>query len=131
MNANAAATVVVLGANSLRTIDVLRTLSRLRHLSWLASDLSQPTYFSECPIACIVIADDLDNQSALTVLGCLRNANPARPIYLVTDANDMQRAVEGMRLGATAVVEIPPSYELLRDYVSRALTHSPESSPLR
>ena len=40
---------------------------------------------------------------------------------VITDPDDMAEAVSAMRHGATAVIEIPPSYAALREEVTRAM----------
>jgi FixJ family two-component response regulator len=44
------------------------------------------------------------------------------PIFVITDPDDVAEAVSAMRHGATAVIEIPPSYAALREEVARAMT---------
>ena len=41
-------------------------------------------------------------------------------VFVITDPDDVAEAVSAMRLGATKVIEIPPSYAALRDEVTRA-----------
>jgi DNA-binding NtrC family response regulator len=112
--------VLVLGIGSSRTIDVLRTLSPLRNVSWLASLSAMPSGWNLEDFACVVVADDLTEDSNLELVAKIRAISPDLPICLVTEADDLADAVAGMRLGATRVVEIPPSYDLLRRYVANA-----------
>jgi DNA-binding NtrC family response regulator len=63
----------------------------------------------------------MDQESAADILVRLREARPVLPVFVVTDTNDVADAVQAMRLGATAAVEVPPSTGLLREYVTQAL----------
>ena len=129
MTAISAVAVVVLGKNSPRTIDVLRTLAHLHNISWLASQSAILSRLTCKDVACVVIADDLEEASSLDLLRHIRQHKPDVPIYLVTETDAMADAVAGMRLGAAAAIEIPPCYELLRDCVSKALDGVPDSKP--
>ena len=50
-----------------------------------------------------------------------RGLRRSLPIFVITDPDDVAEAVSAMRNGATAVIEIPPSYAALREEVARAL----------
>ena len=45
---------------------------------------------------------------------------PELRIFVLTDPDDVAEAVSAMRHGATAVIEIPPSYAAMCEEVSRA-----------
>jgi DNA-binding NtrC family response regulator len=117
----AARGVVVIGIGSARTREVLRALTEVPNVVWPTSRGDALLHCAGEDTACVVIADDLDGESALDLLSYIRDRRPNLPIYLVTDSGDMADAVAGMRNGATAVVEIPPSYDLLRSYVLQTL----------
>ena len=68
-----------------------------------------------------MIADDLHEESIDEFLQEARELHRNLPIFVITDPDDVAEAVSAMRHGATAVIEIPPSYAALRDEVARAV----------
>ena len=70
---------------------------------------------------CLVIADDLREEPIDEFLQEARELQRNLPIFVITDPDDVAEAVSAMRHGATAVIEIPPSYAALCDEVSRAV----------
>ena len=71
--------------------------------------------------ACLVIADDLREEPIDEFLQEARELQRNLPIFVITDPDDVAEAVSAMRHGATAVIEIPPSYATLREEVTRAM----------
>ena len=69
---------------------------------------------------CLVIADDLREEPLDEFLQEARELHRNLPIFVITDPDDVAEAVSAMRHGATAVIEIPPSYAALREEVARA-----------
>jgi DNA-binding NtrC family response regulator len=55
------------------------------------------------------------------ILVQFRELRPIMPIFVVTEVDDVADAVQAMRLGATAAVEVPPSAGRLLEYVSQSL----------
>jgi len=72
-------------------------------------------------VACLVIADDLREESLDEFLREARELYRNLPIFVITDPDDVAEAVSAMRHGATAVIEIPPSYAALREEVARSV----------
>ena len=70
---------------------------------------------------CLVIADDLREEPVDEFLQEARELQRNLPIFVITDPDDVAEAVSAMRHGATAVIEIPPSYAALREEVARAV----------
>jgi FixJ family two-component response regulator len=113
--------VVVVGARTARTRAVLQALAEFENLVWPESRGSALPHCLSEATSCLVIADDLPEEPATEILMYVRERRPELPIFLVTDSGDLAEAVFGMRAGATAVVEVPPSANLLREYVLQAL----------
>ena len=67
---------------------------------------------------CLVIADDLREEPIDEFLQEARELQRNLPIFVITDPDDVAEAVSAMRHGATAVIEIPPSYAALREEVT-------------
>jgi DNA-binding NtrC family response regulator len=114
-------TVVVIGNASDRTRAVLRALAGLPEVVWPSSTESAFDQLRSPGIACVVLADDLLEENIADVLVQLREMRPTVPIFVVTDVDDVADAVEVMRLGATAAVEVPPFAGRLLEYVSQSL----------
>ncbi len=112
---------MVVGRSSPRTRIVLSVLDGLCPIWWPASEAVVFDKLSGPQLACVVLADDLNDESIADLLMRLRESYPVLPIFVITDTNDMADAVQAMRLGATAAVEVPPSAALLREYVTQAL----------
>jgi FixJ family two-component response regulator len=113
-----ARSIIVAGQSSQRTRDVLRALSGFRNVIWpstLEAALAQST-----DAGCLVIADDLQEEPIDEFLQEARGRHRNLPIFVITDPDDVAEAVSAMRHGATAVIEIPPSYATLCDEVTRA-----------
>jgi DNA-binding NtrC family response regulator len=105
---------------SSRTREVLGALAQAANTTWMASLASMSPACNLDDFVCVVVSDDTTDESSLNVLAQIRSERPHLPILLVTDTDDMADAVAAMRLGATRVVEIPPCYDLLRQYVVSA-----------
>jgi DNA-binding NtrC family response regulator len=70
--------------------------------------------------ASVVIVDGQDGAGLASLLAAVRAARPTLPLFVVLAADGVVRAVEAMRAGATAVVEVPPNGALLREQVREA-----------
>jgi FixJ family two-component response regulator len=114
-------TVIVAGQSSQRTREVLHALRGFANVIWPTSLESALEQASAKDAACLVIADDLREESLDEFLQEARELRRNLPIFVITDPDDVAEAVSAMRLGATKVIEIPPSYAALCDEVSRAL----------
>jgi len=114
-------TIVVAGQSSQRTLKVLRALSGFANVIWPASLEAALAQSSSAQAACLVIADDLQEEPIDEFLQAARGRLRNLPIFVITDPDDVAEAVSAMRLGATAVIEIPPSYAALRKEVTRAM----------
>jgi FixJ family two-component response regulator len=110
--------IIVAGQSSQRTRDVLRALSQFQNVIWPTTLESALAQSSEA--GCLVIADDLQEEPIDEFLQEARGRNRSLPIFVITDPDDVAEAVSAMRHGATAVIEIPPSYATLCDEVTRA-----------
>jgi len=113
--------IVVAGQSSQRTREVLNTLRGFTNVIWppsLAATLEQT---GSKDAACLVIADDLHEEPIDECLQEARELQRNLPIFVITDPDDVAEAVSAMRHGATAVIEIPPSYAALREEVARAI----------
>jgi DNA-binding NtrC family response regulator len=113
--------VVVIGNASDRTRAVLRALAGLPEVVWPSSTESALGHLRLPGIACVVLADDLLDESVADLLVQLRELRPAIPIFVVTEIDDVADAVQAMQLGATAAIEVPPSAGRLLEYVAQSL----------
>jgi FixJ family two-component response regulator len=114
-------TIIVAGQSSQRTREVLNALSGFTNVVWPKSLESALEQTRSTDAACLVIADDLREEPIDEFLQEARELQRNLPIFVITDPDDVAEAVSAMRHGATAVIEIPPSYATLRDEVSRAM----------
>lgn len=113
-----ARSIIVAGQSSQRTHDVLRALSGFQNVIWPATLESALAQSSDA--GCLVIADDLSEEPIDEFLQEARGLHRNLPIFVITDPDDVAEAVSAMRHGATAVIEIPPSYAMLCNEVTRA-----------
>jgi DNA-binding NtrC family response regulator len=116
-----ARTVIVAGQSSHRTREVLKALQGFTNVIWPTSLEAALEQTGAADVACLVIADDLREEPLDEFLQEARELHRNLPIFVVTDPDDVAEAVSAMRHGATAVIEIPPSYAALRDEVARAV----------
>jgi len=116
-----ARTVIVAGQSSNRTREVLRALRGFHSVIWPKSLEAALEWTGTADVACLVIADDLREEPVDEFLREARELHRNLPIFVITDPDDVAEAVSAMRHGATAVIEIPPSYAALREEVARAL----------
>jgi FixJ family two-component response regulator len=114
-------TIIVAGQSSQRTREVLNALSTFTNVIWPTSLESALAETRSADAACLVIADDLREEPIDEFLQEARELQRNLPIFVITDPDDVAEAVSAMRHGATAVIEIPPSYSTLRDEVARAM----------
>ena len=114
-------TIIVAGQSSRRTRDVLNALQGFSNVIWPDSPEATLEQARSADAACLVIADHLANEPVDEFLQEARGLQRNLPIFVITDPDDMAEAVLAMRLGATAVIEIPPSYAALREEVARAM----------
>lgn len=114
-------TIIVAGQSSQRTHDVLNALSDFSNVVWPRSLESAREQTRSADAGCLVIADDLREEPIDEFLQEARELQRNLPIFVITDPDDVAEAVSAMRHGATAVIEIPPSYSTLRDEVTRAM----------
>jgi DNA-binding NtrC family response regulator len=114
-------TIIVAGQSSQRTREVLNALSGFTNVIWPRSLESALEQTRSADAGCLVIADDLREEPIDEFLQEARELHRNLPIFVITDPDDVAEAVSAMRHGATAVIEIPPSYSTLRAEVSRAL----------
>jgi DNA-binding NtrC family response regulator len=113
--------IVVAGQSSQRTREVLNTLRGFAHVIWPPSLEAALEQTGSKDVACLVIADDLHEEPVDEFLQEARELHRNLPIFVITDPDDVAEAVSAMRHGATAVIEIPPSYAALREEVARAI----------
>jgi DNA-binding NtrC family response regulator len=116
-----ARTIIVAGQSSQRTREVLQALRGFTNVIWPKSLESALEQASSADAGCLVIADDLREEPIDEFLQEARELHRNLPIFVITDPDDVAEAVSAMRHGATAVIEIPPSYATLRDEVTRAV----------
>ena len=116
-----ARTVIVAGQSSHRTREVLQALRGFHNVIWPTSLEAALEQTGSADVACLVIADDLHEEPLDEFLQAARELHRNLPIFVITDPDDVAEAVSAMRHGATAVIEIPPSYAALRDEVARAM----------
>jgi len=114
-------TIIVAGQSSQRTRDVLNALSGFTNVIWPKSLESALEQACSADAGCLVIADDLREEPVDEFLQEARELHRNLPIFVITDPDDVAEAVSAMRHGATAVIEIPPSYSTLREEVTRAM----------
>lgn len=114
-------TIIVAGQSSQRTREVLQALRGFTNVIWPKSLESALEQASSADAGCLVIADDLREEPVDEFLQEARELHRNLPIFVITDPDDVAEAVTAMRHGATAVIEIPPSYATLREEVSRAM----------
>ena len=114
-------TIIVAGQSSQRTREVLNALSGFTNVIWPKSLESALEQTRSADAGCLVIADDLREEPVDEFLQEARELHRNLPIFVITDPDDVAEAVSAMRHGATAVIEIPPSYSTLREKVTRAL----------
>ncbi|HET7811308.1 MAG TPA: hypothetical protein VFL16_12100 [Steroidobacteraceae bacterium] len=114
-------TVIVAGQSSTRTREVLQTLRGFASVIWPTSLEAALEHTGAADVACLVIADDLQEGPIDEFLQEARELRRNLPIFVITDPDDVAEAVSAMRHGATAVIEIPPSYAALRAEVARAM----------
>jgi DNA-binding NtrC family response regulator len=113
--------VVVLGKTSERTRAVLRALAGIPEVIWPSTVARAAEQLRVPGIACLVLADDLIGENIADLLVQFRELRPVLPIFVVTEVDDVADAVQAMRLGATAAVEMPPSAGRLREYVAQSI----------
>ncbi|HET9862355.1 MAG TPA: hypothetical protein VFP37_02865 [Steroidobacteraceae bacterium] len=114
-------TIIVAGRSSRRTREVLYTLRGFSNVVWPESVQDALKQAGSGDVACLVIADDLHEEPIDEFLQEARELQRSLPIFVITDPDDVAEAVSAMRHGATAVIEIPPSYAALREEVARAI----------
>jgi FixJ family two-component response regulator len=114
-------TIIVAGQSSQRTHEVLRALRGFNNVIWPTSLESALAQTRSTDAGCLVIADDLHEEPIDEFLQEARELQRNLPIFVITDPDDVAEAVSAMRHGATAVIEIPPSYSALCDEVTRAI----------
>lgn len=114
-------TIIVAGQSSQRTRNVLQALRGFTNVIWPKSLESALEQAAAADAGCLVIADDLREEPVDEFLQEARELHRNLPIFVITDPDDLAEAVSAMRHGATAVIEIPPSYAMLRDEVMRAM----------
>jgi FixJ family two-component response regulator len=114
-------TIIVAGQSSQRTREVLRALRGFANVIWPTSLESTLAQAIADDAACLVIADDLREERGDEFLQEARELRRSLPIFVITDPHDVAEAVSAMRHGATAVIEIPPSYAALCEEVTRAM----------
>jgi FixJ family two-component response regulator len=114
-------TIIVAGQSSQRTREVLRALRGFTNVIWPTSLEAALAQSASEEAGCLVIADDLREGRIEDFLQEARELHRNLPIFVITDPDDVAEAVSAMRHGATAVIEIPPSYAALREEVSRAM----------
>ena len=114
-------TIIVAGQSSQRTREVLNTLRGFHNVVWPASLQAALEQTGSEDVACLVIADDLREEPIDEFLQEARELRRNLPIFVITDPDDVAEAVSAMRHGATAVIEIPPSYAALREEIARVL----------
>ena len=113
--------IVVAGQSSLRTREVLNTLRGFTNVIWPPSLAAALEQTGSRDVACLVIADDLHEQPIDEFLQEARELQRNLPIFVITEPDDVAEAVSAIRHGATAVIEIPPSYAALCEEVARAI----------
>jgi FixJ family two-component response regulator len=113
--------IIVAGQSSNRTREVLRALSGFSNVIWPTSLESALAQASSRDAGCLVIADDLREEPIDEFLQEARERQRNLPIFVITEPDDVAEAVSAMRHGATAVIEIPPSYATLCEEVTRAV----------
>ena len=116
-----ARTVIVTGQSSQRTREVLQALRGFTNVIWPTSLEAALEQTGSADVACLVIADDLREEPIDEFLQEARELQRNLPIFVITDPDDVAEAVSAMRHGATAVIEIPPSYAALREDVARTV----------
>ena len=120
-DAERARTIIVAGQSSRRTREVLRALRGFTNVIWPTSLEAALAQSGSADAGCLVIADDLREEPIDDFLQEARGLHRNLPIFVITDPDDVAEAVSAMRHGATAVIEIPPSYAALCEEVSRAM----------
>ena len=114
-------TIIVAGQSSQRTRAVLRALRGFTNVIWPTSLESALAQTTSADAGCLVIADDLSEEPVDEFLLEARELQRNLPIFVITDPDDVAEAVSAMRHGATAVIEIPPSYAVLCEEITRAM----------
>jgi FixJ family two-component response regulator len=114
-------TIIVAGQSSPRTRAVLRALRGFNNVIWPTSLESALAQAQSADAGCLIIADDLREEPIDEFLQEARELQRNLPIFVITDPDDVAEAVSAMRHGATAVIEIPPSYAALCDEITRAM----------
>ena len=114
-------TIIVAGQSSERTREVLHALRGFENVIWPKSLESTLEEANSADAGCLVIADDLREEPIDELLQEARELHRSLPIFVITDPDDVAEAVSAMRHGATAVIEIPPSYAMLCEQVSRVM----------
>ena len=114
-------TIIVAGQSSQRTREVLRALRGFTNVIWPTSLESALAQTGSADAGCLVIADDLREERIDDFLQEARELHRNLPIFVITDPDDVAEAVSAMRHGATAVIEIPPSYAVLCEEIARAM----------
>lgn len=114
-------TIIVAGQSSRRTREVLRALRGFTNVIWPTSLEAALAQSASADAGCLVIADDLREEPIDDFLQEARGLHRNLPIFVITDPDDVAEAVSAMRHGATAVIEIPPSYAVLCEEVTRAM----------
>jgi len=114
-------TIIVAGQSSQRTREVLRALRGFTNVIWPTSLESTLAQTGSADAGCLVIADDLREERVDDFLLEARELQRNLPIFVITDPDDVAEAVSAMRHGATAVIEIPPSYAVLCEEITRVM----------
>jgi FixJ family two-component response regulator len=113
-------TIIVAGQSSERTREVLHALRGFTNVIWPASLKSTLEHTGSADAGCLVIADDFLDEPLDEFLQEARGLHCNLPIFVITEPDDVAEAVAAMRHGATAVIEIPPSYAALCERVAQA-----------
>ena len=114
-------TIIVAGQSSERTREVLRALRGFTNVIWPTSLEAALAQTGLADAGCLIIADHLRDEGIDDFLKEARDLHRNLPIFVITDPDDVAEAVTAMRHGATAAIEIPPSYAVLCEEIARAV----------
>jgi AraC family transcriptional regulator len=107
--------------SSMSLVDMLVAHQEFKHLVLMADNQKALSYLDECEVAAIIIDLDLPANSGLDLLKQVTSSKPHIPIVTVTGANQVDAAVECMKLGAFDYLTKPICIDRLTHSVRDAL----------
>jgi AraC-like DNA-binding protein/ActR/RegA family two-component response regulator len=107
--------------SSMSQLSLLLARKGFKNLVLMLSSRNALNYLKECDVATILIDLDLPFSNGVKLLKLITNNKPHIPIVVVTEVNEIDTAVECIKLGAFDFLTKPVSLDRLADSVTKAL----------